>query len=176
MDRAQKQEHLDFLKSVFSDVSSLVLSSVEGMNAEEVTDLRRRLHKAGVDFRVIKNKLAKIAAKDSAMEQLDADFVGSTAIAWSKTDAVTPAKVLIQFQKDVEKFQIRAGYNAGMRLDLNAVKALAELPSLEELRARLLGLMQAVPAKLLAQIQAPASHIVGVLQAKVDKDKEFAGN
>lgn len=174
MDRTQKQEHLDFLKGVFSDVSSMVLSSVEGMTADQVADLRRRLHQAGVDFRVIKNKLAKIAAKGSDIEKLDADFVGSTALAWSKTDAVTPAKILIQFQKDVESFKIRAGYNSGARLDLNAVKALAELPSLEELRARLLGLMQAVPAKLLAQINAPASHIVGVVHAKVEKEKEAA--
>ncbi len=172
MEKAQKQEQLVFLKQVFEGVSSLVIASVEGINAAQVTDLRRRLHTAGVDFKVIKNKLAKIAIKDSSLETLDGDFVGSTAMAWSMHDAVAPAKVLIQFQKDVERFQIRAGYNAGMRLDSDAVKALASLPSLEELRATLLGLMQAVPAKMLGQISAPAGHVVGVIHAKQEKDKE----
>lgn len=172
--RAEKQEMIDNLRGVFSDVESIVVASVEGLNAEQVTTLRRKLHDADVQFQVVKNTLAKIAAKDSEIKVLNEDFVGSTAIAWSKTDAVTPAKVLMDFKKEVEKFKVKAGFNAGKRLDVDAVKALSELPSLEELRAQLLGLVQGVQARLLAQINAPASHIVGVIKAKADKDKEAA--
>jgi len=172
MERAQKQEHIDFLKGVFSDVESIVLTTVEKLNATEVNDLRSRLRKAGVEFKVVKNKLAKIATQGSQADVLNDDFVGSTGMAWSVKDAVLPAKVLVEFQKECETIQLKAGFNAGRRLDVNAVKALADMPSLEELRARLLGVMQAVSAKLLAQINAPATHVVGVLQAKVDEGQK----
>lgn len=174
MIRTEKQEQIESLRGIFSDVESVVLSSVEGLDAAQVAGLRRKLHEAGVGFKVVKNKLAKLAAQDTDVRAIAEDFVGATAIAWSTTDAVTPAKVLVKFQDEVESFKIKAGYNAGLRLDLPSLKALATLPSLEELRAQLLGLMQAVPARLLAQVNAPASHVIGVMQAKVDKDKEAA--
>lgn len=174
MEKAQKLEQIDFLKGVFSDVESVVLASVAGLNAAEVSGLRRKLHDAGVGFKVVKNNLARLAAQEYDVKVLSDDFVGPTAIAWSQNDAVSPAKILVKFQEDVEKFQIRAGYNAKSRLDLEGVKALSKMPSLEELRAQLLGLMQAVPAKLLAQVAAPAQHVVGVIQAKCDKEKEAA--
>lgn len=172
MDKAQKQEQLDFLRGLFADVESIVLSSVEGLNAAEVTQLRRKMHQSGVEFRVIKNTIAQLATQGSPVAPLSQDFTGSTAMAWSKTDAVLPAKILVDFAKDVEKVKIKAGYNAGRRLDLASIKALADLPSLGELRAQLLGLMQTMPAKLLGQINAPASHVVGVISAKVEKEKE----
>lgn len=174
MEKAQKLEQIDFLKGVFGDVESVVLASVAGLNAAEVAGLRRKLHNADVGFRVVKNNLARIASQDYPVKVLADDFVGTTAIAWSKTDAVGPAKVLVKFQEEVEKFEVKAGFNAGKRLDVNGVKALSKMPSLDELRAQLLGLMQSVPAKLLAQIAAPASHVVGVVQAKCDKEKEAA--
>jgi large subunit ribosomal protein L10 len=174
VEKAQKIEQIDSLKGIFSDVESVVLASVAGLNAAEVAGLRRQLHEAGVGFRVIKNNLARIASQDFDIKVLADDFVGTTALAWSKTDAVAPAKVLVKFQDGVEKFQIKAGFNAGKRLDVAGVKALSKMPSLEELRAQLLGLMQSVPARLLAQVSAPASHVVGVLQAKCDKEKEAA--
>jgi large subunit ribosomal protein L10 len=163
--RADKQEQIDFLKGIFSDVESVVLTSVQGLDAAQVSTLRRNLHDEGVGFKVIKNKLAKIAARETPVSVLGDDFVDSTAMAWSMTDAVAPAKILV-------KFQIKVGYNSGKRVDLKGLKALATLPSLDELRAQLLGVVQSVPAKLLAQMNAPASHIVGVLQAKIDKEKE----
>lgn len=174
MEKAQKAEQIEFLKGVFSDVESVVLASVAGLNAAEVAGLRKQLHASGVGFRVVKNNLARIAAKDFDTKVLADDFAGETAVAWSKDDAVGPAKILVKFQEGLEKFEIKAGYNAGKRLDLEGVKALSKMPSLDELRAQLLGLMQSVPAKLLAQVQAPASHVVGVLQAKCDKEKEAA--
>jgi len=172
MNRLEKQEQIDFLKGVFQDTESLVLSNVEGLNAAEITSLRRSLHEAGVGFKVIKNKLARIAAKETPVSALFDDFVNSTALAWSTKDAVAPAKVLVKFQENIEKFELKAGYNAGKRLGLDDLKALASLPSLDELRAQLLGSISAVPAKLLAQINAPAAHVIGVVNAKVEKEKE----
>ncbi len=174
MNRVEKQEQIEFLKGIFNNTESIVLASVSGINAAEVASLRRKLHDGGVSFKVVKNKLARIASQETPVSVLFNDFTNSTAVAWSTKDAVAPAKILIKFKEEFEKFEVRAGYNAGKRLGLNELKALASLPSLEVLRAQLLGAMQAVPAKLLAQINAPATHIVGVLSAKVDKEKEAA--
>src|SRR3989338_290340 len=172
MERAEKQEQIDFLKGVFGSAESIVLTNIEGLDAAQLTNLRRQLHEAGVGFKVIKNKLARIATDSTPAKVLFEDFKDQTAMAWSEKDAVAPAKVLVKFQEDLEKFEIKAGYNAGKRLDLATIKAFAKLPSLDELRAQLLGALNAVPAKLLAQINAPAQHVVGVIQAKVEKDKE----
>jgi large subunit ribosomal protein L10 len=174
MNRAQKEEQVAFIKDALSDVEGLVLSSVKGLTVTEVSDLRKRLHDAGIEYRVIKNTLARKAIAGSELDVLAGDFKEETAIAWSKDDPVGPAKVLVNFRKDCEKFTIKAGFNAGQRLDANGVEALSKMPSLEELRSRLLGVIQAVPAKLLAQINAPAQNIVGIVQAKKEEDEKAA--
>lgn len=174
MERVQKQEQINTLKGIFTDAESLVLTSIEGLNAEEITGVRKKLHENGIQFKVFKNKLANLALKDSDASDMCQDFTGSTAIAWSDTDAVGPAKFLMKFEKTIKKFKVKSGFNAKSRLDHDAVKALSKLPSLDELRSTLLGLLQAVPAKLLAQVNAPAQNLVGVVQAKCDKEKEEA--
>jgi large subunit ribosomal protein L10 len=152
----------------------MVLTSVQGLTVAEVSDLRRRLHDAGVKYKVVKNTLAKKATEGTPLSVIAKDFKEVTAIAWSDSDPVGPAKVIANFKKDNDKFVVRAGYNAGQRLDADGIKALADMPSIEELRARLLGVVNGVAAKLLAQINAPAQHVVGVLQAKHDDDKKKA--
>jgi large subunit ribosomal protein L10 len=173
-DRATKEEQLAFLSEEFKDVAAMVLTSVQGLNAAEVAGLRRSLHDAGINYRVVKNTLAKKATEGTSLSVIADDFVGVTAIAWHKTDPVTPAKVLSDFKKSVDKFVIKAGYQGGNRLDEEGVKALAALPSMDELRAQLLGTINGVAGKLLAQINAPAQHVVGVLQAKHDEDEKKA--
>ncbi len=172
MEKVTKDEQISFVKDLFSKAESLVLTNIEGLNASEVSNLRRGLHDANVGFKVIKNKLARKALADTPASVMFDDFVGGTAVAWSNDDAVSPAKILVKFTKEIEKLQLKAGFNANARIDVNGVKALSMLPSLDELRAQLLGLFNAPAAKLLAQINAPASQIVGVMQAKIDKDKE----
>lgn len=174
MNRAEKEQEVGFLRDALKGVEGLVLTSLKGLTVEQVTDLRRRLHDAGVSYRVVKNTLAKKAIEGTDLAVLDKDFKAETAIAWSNTDAVAPAKVVAKFKEDVEKFSIKAGYNAGQRLDEAAVDALAKLPSLDELRSKLLGLMQAVPAKLVRQINTPAQQVAGVLNARVNKEKDAA--
>lgn len=171
----EKVDQLAFLKNAFKSVEAAVLTSVQGLTVAQVSDLRRRLHDAGVHYRVVKNTLAKKAVKGTPLEAVSADFKQVTAVAWSDTDPVAPAKVITGFKKDVEKFIIKSGFQGGVRLDPTGVDALSKMPSLDELRAQLLGVIQAVPAKLLAQINAPAQHVVGVLQAKHDEDSKKAG-
>ena len=148
----------------------MALMNVEGLNACDISNLRRGLHDANVGFKVIKNKLARKALAETSGKVLFDDFVGSTAIAWSD-DAVAPAKILVKFEKELEKLQLKAGFSAGARLDIEGIKTLSKLPNLEELRAQLSGVFMAPAAHLLAQINAPAGHLVGVLQAKMDKEK-----
>ncbi len=143
---------------------------VLGLNAAQVSDLRRNLHLEGVGFRVIKNKLARIAIADTHAKALHDDFVGSTAVAWSNDSPVAPAKILVKFEKEFEKLELKAGFNSNARLSLNDVIALSKLPSLDELRAQLLGVLSAPASQLLAQINAVAANVVGVLQAKIDKE------
>lgn len=171
MEKATKEQQISFIKELFNNAECLVLTNIEGLNASEISSLRRGLHEQNIGFKVIKNKLARKALAETSANTLFGDFVGSTAIAWSDDNAVAPAKVLVKFEKDLEKLQVKAGFNSGARLDVEGIKALSLLPSLDELRAQLLGLINAPTAKLLAQVNAPASNIVGVLQAKMDKEK-----
>lgn len=176
MVKVTKEEHISFVKDLFANAESLVLANIEGLNATEISTLRRGLHDANIGFKVIKNKLARKALADTSANVLFGDFVGSTAVAWSNDDVVAPAKILVKFDKEFEKLKLKAGFNSNARLDVEGVKALSMLPSLDELRAQMLGLFTSPAAKLLAQINASASHIVGVLQAKMDKDKEASGS
>jgi large subunit ribosomal protein L10 len=173
-DRATKEEQLAFLKGEFKEVASMVLTSVQGLNAAEVDGLRRKLHEAGVNYRVVKNTLARKATEGTPLSVIANDFREVTAIAWHKTDPVAPAKAIADFKKGLEKFKVKAGYQGGNRLDEEGVKALATMPSLDELRAQLLGTINGVAGKLLAQVNAPAQHVVGVLQAKHDEDAKKA--
>jgi large subunit ribosomal protein L10 len=171
MDKALKKEQIDFLKDVVANSECMILAGIEGLNASEVSELRRGLHGANVEFKVVKNKLARIALADSDAKVLADDFVGSTAIAWSKDNPVSPAKVLVKFEKEFEKLTLKAGYTSKSRLNVESITALAKMPSFEELRSQLLGLFAAPASQLLGQINAVASNLVGVLQAKIDKDK-----
>ncbi|MCA9507452.1 MAG: 50S ribosomal protein L10, partial [Myxococcales bacterium] len=121
---------------------------------------------------VIKNKLARIAIADTNAKDLSNDFVGSTAIAWSNDNPVAPAKVLVKFEKEFEKLELKAGFSSDARIDAQGINALSKLPSLDELRAQLLGLFTSPASQLLGQINAVAANVVGVLQAKIDKDKD----
>ncbi|HXW60039.1 MAG TPA: 50S ribosomal protein L10 [Myxococcota bacterium] len=171
MEKGVKQEQISFIKDVVANASCLVLAGVEGLNASQVSELRRNLHDANVRFKVVKNKLARIALSDSPANVLVDDFVGSTAIAWSNDNPVSPAKVLVKFEKEFEKLKLKAGFNSNVRLNVAGISALAKMPSYEELRSQMLGLFSAPATNLLGQINAVAGNLVGVLQAKIDKDK-----
>jgi large subunit ribosomal protein L10 len=171
MEKITKEQQISFVKDLFAKAECLVLTNVEGLNASEISQLRRGLHEANIGFKVVKNKLARKALADTSAKVLFDDFVGSTAVAWSEDNPITPAKILVKFEKELEKLKLKAAFNGDKRLDVEGIKALSKLPGLQELRAQLLGLMTASASQLLSQINAPASHLVGVLQAKMDKEK-----
>ncbi len=170
MERAQKESLVSSLRQTFDDTTLVVVTHQTGLNVAEATDLRRQMRKAGATFRVTKNRLARLALKDSKLSDL-ADlaelFTGPTAIATS-TDPVAAAKVAVDFAKDNEKLIVVGGALNAESLDAGAVKALAALPSLDELRAKIVGMLQTPAQRLVMLLQAPAGQVARVVRAYSD--------
>ena len=139
----QKQEIVSGLVEKFKEAKSYVLADYRGISVEQDTELRNALRKAGVEYRVIKNTLSRLAFKEIGVEGLDEYLVGPTAFAMSTTDVVAPAKVMAEFAKKYEKLEIKAGVVEGKAIDAKGVAALADLPSKEVLVARVLGSLNA---------------------------------
>jgi large subunit ribosomal protein L10 len=169
MDRAQKAESIETLKGVFNGAGAVVVTHYLGLTVAEMTDLRGRLRKEGATLKVVKNTLVQKALDGSVGEAGDALFTGPVAIAYAP-DPVSAAKVATQYAKDNDKFTVVGGLMGQTVLDQNAVKALASLPSLDQLRAKLIGLMQAPATKVAGVLQAPAGQIARVIGAYAAKD------
>lgn len=164
MQRAQKEQLVTDLHRTIADATMMVVTHYAGLTVAESTDLRRRMRQAGAGYKVTKNRLAKRAVAGTRFEPLASLFVGPTAIAFSK-DPVAAAKVAVQFAKENEKLTIVGGAFGDQVLDADAVKMLASLPSLDELRAKLLGLLQAPATRVATVLQAPASQLARVMAA-----------
>ena len=170
MDRAQKAESIETLKGVFADSGAVVVTHYLGLTVAEMTDLRNRLRKEGAALKVVKNRLAQKALNGSGGDGGYALFKGPVAIAYG-ADPVSAAKVVTQYAKDNEKFSVIGGLlNQDIVLDVDAVKALATLPSLDQLRGKLIGLLQAPATKVAGVLQAPAAQMARVLSAYAAKD------
>ncbi len=169
MDRAQKQESIEALKSVFDGAGAVVVTHNLGLTVAEMTDLRLRLRKEGAALKVVKNTLAQKALDGSIGEAGDALFTGPVAIAYAP-DPVSAAKVATQFAKENEKFAIVGGFMGQEVLDAKGVSALATLPSLDQLRAKIIGLLQAPATKIAGVLQAPAGQLARVFNAYATKD------
>ncbi len=167
MNRAQKQTEIEELKSRFEKSEIIVITQNKGLTVAEVTTLRNDLRKEGASYKVAKNTLVKIALKGARFEAISDLFAGPTAIASSKDPAV--AKIVQKFAKENEKLVIIGGAMGDKVLSANDVKALATLPSLDELRSKLCGLLVAAPTKLAGILQAPARNLVGVTKAYGEK-------
>lgn len=171
MDRAEKREMVESLNDIFATSGSVVVARYKGMTVAQMTNLRRKMGDAGARFKVIKNRLAKIAL-DNAANGAGADlFLEPTGIAFAK-DPTAAAKVAAEFAKTNDKFVIVGGLLGRQALDADGVKALAAIPSMEELRSKLLGVFLAPGSKLVRQLNAPAQNLVGVLQAYKEKQEE----
>lgn len=170
MDRAQKQESIESLKSVFADAGAVVVTHYMGLTVAEMTDLRLRLRKEGAAIKVVKNTLALKALDGKLGDKGEKLFTGPVAIAYGP-DAVSAAKVAVQFAKENDKFKLVGGVlDQTNVLDENGVKALATLPSLDELRGKLIGLIQAPATKIAGVLQAPAGQLARVFNAYATKD------
>lgn len=169
MDRAQKAESIETLKGVFTGAGAVVVTHYLGLTVAEMTDLRLRLRKEGATLKVVKNTLAQKALDGSIGEAGDALFVGPVAIAYAP-DPVSAAKVATQYAKDNDKFTVVGGFMGETVLDKAGIKALATLPSLDQIRATLIGLLQAPATKVAGVLQAPAGQLARVIGAYAAKD------
>jgi len=169
MDRAQKQEAIEALKSDFAGAGAVVVTHYMGLTVAEMTDLRGRLRQEGAQLKVVKNTLAQKALGGAIGEAGDALFKGPVAIAYAP-DAVSAAKVATQYAKDNDKFTVVGGFMGAEVLDKASVTALASLPSLDQLRAKLIGLIQAPATKIAGVLQAPAGQLARVFNAYATKD------
>ncbi|CAG4916132.1 unnamed protein product, partial [Acidocella sp. C78] len=173
VDRAQKREFVDQLAAVFAETSMVVVSRNDGLTVADVTALRVKMREAGAQYKVAKNRLAHLALEGTRFDGLKPMLKGPTAIAWSQ-DPVAVAKVAVEFAKTNEKFVLVGGALGTQMLDASGVKALAELPSLDQLRARLLGLIQAPATKVAGVLQAPAGQLARVFAAYAKADEADA--
>lgn len=164
MSRAQKEAEVQDLQERFSNDEIIVVAHYSGLTVSDLNDLRAKLREQGARFKVTKNSLAKLAVKGTDFEHLSDMFTGPTAIA-SSQDPVAAAKVAHNFAKDNEKLVILGGGLGAQVLDIDAIKQLASLPSLDEIRSKLVGLLVAPQTKLAGLMQAPARELVGVTKA-----------
>lgn len=170
MNRAEKQELIEDLHQEFGRSPHAILVDFRGLTVPAVTEFRRKVRQSGSRYRVVKNTLALRAVKDTPLEKLAPKFDDTTGVAYTGKDPVALAKVLVDFAKDHPSLVVKAGLVSGDQvLDAGGVKALSSLPSLPELRARFLGLMQAPAARLVRVLGAPGTQFVRVLKARQDK-------
>ncbi len=173
MDRTTKEEKVASLKQTFEDSEMVVVTHYIGMTMPEMTDLRNRMREAGASFKVTKNRLTRLALQDTDFESLTELMTGPTALAYS-ADPVTAAKTAINYAKDNDKLVILGGVFNGQSLDVDGVKNLAKLSSLDELRGKLVGMIQTPATRIAGVLQAPAGQVVRVIGAYGAKGDEAA--
>lgn len=164
MDRSQKEALVASLHETFEESAGVVVTHYSGLTVAEITDLRDRMRTAGASFKVTKNRLTRLALAGSKYEGLSDYFTGPTAIAFSD-DPVAPAKVVSDFAKGNEKLVILGGAVGGEMFDAGGVKTLASLPSLDESRATIVGLLTTPASRIASILQAPGSKIARVVNA-----------
>ena len=169
MDRTRKAELVESLNGQIGEAGSLVVAHYTGMTVAQMGDLRDRMRAAGASFKVAKNRLAVRALKGTAIEGISPLFKGPTGIAYSK-DPVAASKVAVAYAKDNEKLVILGGSVGTTELDASGVKALATLPSLDQLRAKIVGLLVAPATKIAGVVQAPAGQLARVIGAYSKKE------
>ena len=164
MDRSQKADLVAELKNVFTETSVVVITRNLGLSVAQSTDLRLKMRDAGAQFKVAKNRLAKIAIEGTQYGSISDLLTGPTALATSE-DPVAAAKAVVEFAKTNDRLEIVGGAMGDTILDVNGVKALAELPSLDELRAKIVGLIQAPATKIARTVAEPGAQLARVFGA-----------
>ena len=170
MDRSQKADAVAELNRTFNEVGVVVVTRNLGMTVKQSTDLRNKMRAAGASYKVSKNKLAIIAAEGTAYSVIADLLTGPTALATS-ADPVAAAKVAVEFAKTNDKLEIVGGAMGAQLLNAEGVKSLATMPSLDELRAKLLGLLVAPATKIAQLTTAPAAKLARVVQAHASKNE-----
>ncbi|MCD1267124.1 50S ribosomal protein L10 [Shinella sp. AETb1-6] len=170
MERAEKREFVTELNEVFKASGSVVVARYAGITVAQMNDLRTKMRAAGGTVKVAKNRLAKIALQGTESEGMSDLFQGQTLIAYANDPMIAP-KVAMDFAKTNDKLVVLGGAMGSTTLDAEAVKSLATLPSLDELRAKLLGLLAAPATRVATVVAAPASQLARVFAAYAKKDE-----
>ena len=167
MNRKQKKELVESLHKTFLNSQSIIVTHMNGLTVSETTNLRSNMRNANCKFKVTKNKIVKLALKNTKFEYLDGLFTGPTAIG-SSEDEIAPAKILVNFTKETEKIKIIGGGVDTKSLSVDEINNLASLPSLDEVRSKLLGLLMASSTKLVRTIKEPPSRIARIMATKTN--------
>ena len=170
MDRAQKEAVVEELNQIFSSSGAVVVCHYAGLSVAEMSDYRAKMREAGASVRVAKNRLAKIALEGTPSEGLKDILTGQTVLGYAE-DPVAPAKITQEFSKENEKLVVIGGAMGETVLDADGVKALAAMPSREEVIASIAGCIGAPAANLAGAITAPASNIAGAIASIADKEE-----
>lgn len=165
MARPEKEATVAEIKDRLQRAKSIVLTDYRGLNVGEVTELRKKLREAGIEYKVVKNTLATRAARDAALEGLETHLAGPTAMAFGYDDPIMPAKILAAFARDHRNLELKAGILEGRILGQAEVKALADLPGREQLLAIVLGVFQSPLRGLAAVLSGPMRNMVYGLEA-----------
>ena len=168
MERSEKEALIKELNEKFARARTAIVAEFSRLNVETVTRLRKKFRDGGVDYKVLKNTLARLAAQGTPVEMVSADFTGPVAIAIGYDDVVAPAKILSDFVKDLETIKIRSAVVEGKKTDAAGVAALARLPGLSELRAKILGLLNQPAGKVVRTVAEPGSRLARILQARAE--------
>jgi large subunit ribosomal protein L10 len=169
VERSEKREFVESLAAIFAETSFVLVARNDGLTVADVSELRRKMRTAGASYKVAKNRLATRALEGTRFQGISPLLKGPTALAWS-TDPVAVAKTAVEFAKTNDKFVVLGGALGTQTLSADGVKALAELPSLETLRAQLLGLIQTPATRIAGVLQAPGGQVARVLAAYAEKD------
>ena len=164
MDRIEKENLVASMHKTFEDSSIVVVTHYSGLTVSEMGDLRMQMHDVGASFKVTKNRLTRLALEGTKYQPLKTMFTGPTAIAYSE-DPVAAAKAAVAFSKDNEKLIVLGGALGEEQLDLTAIKALASLPSLEDLRAKIAGVISTPATRIVGVMKAPAGQVARVIAA-----------
>jgi large subunit ribosomal protein L10 len=170
MNRTEKQELIDELHKELQSSPHAVLVDFRGLSVPAATEFRKRMRASGSRYRVVKNSLALRAVKGTALERIESKFEGTTGIAYTADDPVALAKVLVDFAKDHPALSVKAGVVSGSQLlDAEGLKTLSTMPSLPEMRARLLALLQTPATQLVRLLGTPGNQLARVMKAHQEK-------
>lgn len=168
MDRSSKENLVATLQGSMKDAQILVVTRQSGLTVSEVSELRSKIRECGASYKVTKNTLSRLAIKGTQHESVTEHLSGPTALAYS-TDPVAAAKAVVNFSNENDKLTIVGGCLNGKALDKNEIESLAKLPSLDELRGKIVGVISAPAQRLATVSQAPASQLARVFSAYADK-------
>jgi large subunit ribosomal protein L10 len=167
--RAEKQNISNEYQVRLNSSPYFIVVDYQGLKVGPITELRKRLNKAGAEMHVVKNSIFRLAVKETGVADLGSTLIGQLAVVTGQRDVSSAAKIVKSFHAEFAKPKIKFGYLKNQRLEAADIVELADLPSIEVLRSKLLGVLKAPPSKLVALLNTPGSQLARVLQARVDK-------